>query len=75
MAINTPPRPRDHPDRFIDAQEAIEESVLRLLEEAVAAGWGQDEAIAAIIAVADNKMLSLSENELLAELLRKLRKS
>lgn len=72
MTIPNPPRPEDHPDRFIDAQEALEASVLELVEKAVEAGWGEKEAIAAIIAVAENRMLAIGKNDELDAILRRL---
>ena len=72
MPVSQPPRPEGHPDRFLDAQEAIEAAVLKLVEEAVAAGWGEREAIAAVVAVAENRMLAVAENDEIDDLLRKL---
>lgn len=74
MSITQPPRPPDHPDRFLDAQEAIEAVVLRMIDEAVEAGWGEIEAIAAVVAVAENRMLALCENEKVNRQLEELRK-
>jgi len=62
MTIPAPPRPEDHPDRFLDAQEAIETSLLELVDKGIAAGWGEREIIAAIVAVAENRMLSLADD-------------
>jgi len=69
MNINPPPRPIDHPDRFLDAQEAIEAAVLQVVDDAVAAGWGETEAIAAIVSIAENRMCGLGENAKLEQLL------
>ena len=74
MTINRPPRPPEHPDRLLDAQEAIEEDVLALVERATTAGWGEVEAISAMIAVAENRMLSLCENERVNRQIEALRK-
>lgn len=74
MRIKPPSRSADHPDRFLDVQEAIEDAVLRVLEDAVAAGWGQAESIAAIVTVAENKMLAITEDAYLDDLLKRLRK-
>lgn len=63
MTIAPPPRPTDHPDRFLDAQEAIEADVLQLVDDAVGTGWGEVEALAAVVAVAENRMLAICENE------------
>lgn len=74
MAITPPPRPADHPDRFLDAQEAIESAVLDVIEQAVSAGWGEVEAVAAIVAIAENRMLAIGENELVNRRIEDLRK-
>lgn len=74
MTINPPPRSPDHPDRFLDAQEAVEDAVSRIVEDAVAAGWGEAEAIAAVVTVAENKMLAITEDAYLDGLLKRLRK-
>lgn len=72
MTINRPLRPPEHPDRFLDAQEAIEQEFLALVERAVVAGWGEAEAITATVAVAENRMLAIGKNEELDALLRRL---
>lgn len=72
MTIPAPPRPEDDPDRFLDAQNAIEASLLELVDKGVSAGWGEREIIAAIIAVADNRILSLAANDELDGLLKRL---
>ena len=46
--------------------------MLELTEKAVAAGWAEREVIAAVIAVAETRMLALAENEEIDELLRRL---
>jgi hypothetical protein len=74
MSITPPPRPADHPDRFLDAQEAIEAAVLRIVDHAVEMGWGEIEAIAAVVAVAENRMLSICENERVNRQIEELRK-
>lgn len=74
MSITPPPRPADHPDRFLDAQEAIEAAVLQIVDEAVEAGWGEVEALAAVVALAENRMLALCENERVNRLIDELRK-
>jgi hypothetical protein len=52
----------DHPDRFLNCQEAIEAAFASLAERAVAAGWGEAEVAAALVDVADCHMLSLKAN-------------
>ncbi len=74
MSITPPPRPADHPDRFLDMQEAIEAAVLHVVEDAVEMGWGEIEAIAAVVAVAENRMLSICENERVNRQIEELRK-
>lgn len=74
MTITPPPRPADHPDRFLDAQEAIEVDVLDLVDKAVEAGWGEVEALAAMVAVAENRMLAICENERVNRQIEELRK-
>jgi hypothetical protein len=73
MTITPPPRPAAHPDRFLDAQEAIESAVLDVVDQAVSAGWGEVEAVAAIVAIAENRMLAIGENELLNRQIEDLR--
>ena len=72
MTIPTPPRPEGHPDRFLDAQEAIEASLLDMVDQAIAAGWGEREAIAAVVAVAENRILGLAENDETNDQLRRI---
>lgn len=74
MTITPPPRPSDHPDRFLDAQEAIEPALLQVVEDAVAAGWGEVEAVAAVVTVAENRMLAIGENEAVTRQIEELRK-
>ncbi|MEJ1928834.1 hypothetical protein WDZ92_00985 [Nostoc sp. NIES-2111] len=74
MTITPPPRPADHPDRFLDAQEAIEGNVLDVVAKAVEAGWGEVEALAAVVAVAENRMLAICENERVNRQIEELRK-
>lgn len=74
MTINPPPRPPEHPDRFIDAQEVIETDILQLVEDAVTTGWGELEALAAVVAVAENRMLAICENERVNRQIEELRK-
>jgi len=73
MTVTPPPRPEDHPDRFLDAQEAIETDLLRLVDDAVSSGWGEREALAALIAVAENRVLALAANDETEDLLRRLK--
>ena len=54
-----------HPRRFAECQRAVEDRVLTVFGEAVAAGWSEDEALAAIVGVADTTQIALHHNELL----------
>jgi hypothetical protein len=74
MTITPPPRPADHPDRLLDAQEAVEDDVLDVVDKAVEAGWGEVEALAAVVAVAENRMLAICENERVNRQIEELRK-
>lgn len=74
MTITPPPRPAEHPDRFLDAQEAIEGDVLDVVDKAVEAGWGEVEALAAMVAVAENRMLAICENKRVSRQIEELRK-
>ncbi len=74
MTITPPPRPAEHPDRFLDAQVAIETDILQVVEDAVAIGWGEVEALAAIVALAENRMLAICENERVNRQIDELRK-
>lgn len=74
MTITPPPRPSEHPDRFLDAQEAVEADLLQLVDDAAAVGWGEIESLAAVVAVAENRMLALCENERVNRQIEELRK-
>ncbi|MBB5276297.1 hypothetical protein HNR26_002349 [Rhizobium rosettiformans] len=75
MAIDPPIRPSDHPDRFLDCQQALEPRFQALIEDAISAGWGEDEAVLAVIMLGDNHMLAKHENAVVDETLRNLRRS
>lgn len=61
--MRAPRHPTPYPDRHLDCQEALEDGILALLDQAEAAGWTRAEAIAAITDVADNTMLGDLERE------------
>ena len=63
MTVTPPPRPIADPDRIQDAQAAIEEAVLQVIDDAVQAGWGEIEALEAVRSVAENLLLSIGDNE------------
>ncbi len=65
-AIPKPQIHPGHPSRFAECQKAIEDRVLEIFGEAVAAGWSEDEVFAAIVAVADTTQLAMHQNELLS---------
>ncbi|WP_132276971.1 hypothetical protein [Neorhizobium sp. JUb45] len=56
-------------DNFIECQEAIEGQLQELIEEAIRAGWGKAETLAAVIEVAENLALGMGEDQELADLL------
>ncbi|MRG56407.1 hypothetical protein GF108_12550 [Phyllobacterium sp. SYP-B3895] len=64
MAIERPRKPAGHKDRLSDCQRAIEDRLLELFGEAVAAGWAEDEVFAAIVAVADTTQLAMHREQL-----------
>ena len=77
MAIERPKIPPDHPDRHQECQKAIEDNLLLLFGEAVAAGWDEDEVFHAIVSVADTTQLAMHQEQLLSvetELRRILKK-
>lgn len=55
--VKEPLWPDEYPDRFIDCQEALMPGFLVLLESAVASGWTENEAIAALTELADGRWL------------------
>lgn len=66
MSIEKPRIPIDHPDRQAECQKAIEDRLLFLFGEAVAAGWDDDEVFEAILAVADTTRLAMHPEQLLS---------
>lgn len=60
--VITPPRTTlPYPDRDLDCEMAAEDAFQQLVGEIVAAGWGADEAAAAIEELARNHRLALDE--------------
>ena len=58
MTIRGPHRTRDHPDRCFECQRAIVVARLNeLMRDAQQAGWNKAEVLAAIIDVADAKII------------------
>lgn len=52
----------------------METDVLLLIDAAVAIGWGEVEALAAVVALAENRMLAICENERVNRQIEELRK-
>lgn len=58
-----PPRLLEpYPDRHLECQEALEASVIDILEKGSAAGWSKAELCTAFIEVVDNIMLADAAN-------------
>lgn len=58
-----PPRlPTAYPDRHLECQEALEARVIAIIDEGKAAGWTTRDITTALIALADNLMLSEAAN-------------
>ena len=55
--------PTDHPDDFINLQEAMHDRLRDLMDEAVAAGWGRDQVSLAIAELNNAWYLALAEND------------
>jgi len=51
--IKAPKHDGDYDYRFLDCQEAIENRIQQVMEEAIRAGWTREEAAAALVEVAD----------------------
>ena len=52
-ADQSPKQDGDYDYRFLDCQEAIEDKIQQVMEEAIRAGWTREEAAAALVEVAD----------------------
>ena len=61
--MNKPRQTGSYPDRRIDCQFAMEGRFLELIDDAEDAGWSAEEAVAALIDLADNHVLGLKANE------------
>lgn len=53
-----PPTPDDHPDRFLQCQEAMA-GVTEVALSAIDAGWKPEEVAAALVELADHMMLGV----------------
>lgn len=70
--IAPPVTGREHPDRHLACQEAIEPAFLALTDVAVASGWGCNEVAEALVELADNHMLALAANTATDEQIHRL---
>ncbi|WP_075293325.1 hypothetical protein [Pararhizobium arenae] len=71
--IHPPAQHGKYPDRFADLQRELDGPLKNLYSEVCRAGWGRDETLAAIIAVADNIMLAEIGNDAMNKGLKRLR--
>ena len=55
--IAPPKRHLDQLDRHIEAQQALADAITRIVDDAEKAGWSKQEAMAAVIALAENMAL------------------
>lgn len=60
--MQQPPKPGPYEDRHLDCQAALEDDFGALVDAAVASGWDRLEAVAAIIALAENHALQIAAN-------------
>jgi hypothetical protein len=63
----------DYKDRFLDCQHEAEGPIACLVADMVTAGWDGQEALAAIIEVADGMMLAAADTKAVEEMLKRLR--
>jgi hypothetical protein len=76
MADVPPPTvPLDDKNRHLFCQMAAELPLQDVIEAAIAAGWGEEETLAAIIEVADNLMRANVNNAELDALLKALKRN
>ncbi|WP_075293156.1 hypothetical protein [Pararhizobium arenae] len=71
--IRSPAVHGDYEDRFMDCQHEADGPVSCLVADMVAAGWDGQEALAAIIEVADSMMLAYADRKAVEEILKRLR--
>lgn len=60
--VAPPETGREHPDRHLSCQEAIEPAFQAVAEMAERSGWDAAEVAAALVDLADNHMLALAAN-------------
>lgn len=72
--VAPPETDRDHPDRHLSCQEAIEPAFQAVVQMAERSGWGVTEVAAALIDLADNHMLACIANVETAEMIKKAKR-
>jgi len=72
--IPPPTVPVASESRFLFCQMAIESRLQDLLDDAMEAGWGEDELLVSVIELADNLMLAARASENIEQLLRAIRR-
>ena len=72
--IPRPPVPPHDENRHLHCQMAVELPIQDVIEAAIAAGWSEEETLAAVIEVADNLMLANVNNAELDALLKALKR-
>lgn len=63
IGIATPTVKPGHPERRCACQDALHGAFEALVADAASAGWSVRESLAALVDLADNKMLCLSAHE------------
>lgn len=61
MPIDRPTTPKDHPHRLHDCQQALRTEIRRVMDEAFATGWSDQEITTAVMELANDWYLSLIE--------------
>jgi dsRNA-specific ribonuclease len=72
--IPAPTVPFDDENRHLFCQMAVELPIQDVIEAAIAAGWSEEETLAAVSEVADNLMLANVNNAELDALLKALKR-
>lgn len=62
MAIKAPREAGDYPDRMLECEEALEDDVIVMFEDAVSSGWTPAETAIAISNLVENYLLGLGAN-------------
>lgn len=71
--IRSPAIHGEYEDRFLDCQQEADGPVAYLVADMISAGWDGQEALAAIIEVADSMMLAAADTKAVEEILKRLR--